>query len=396
MAFLNKEIELFLEKSSWIRKMFETGMELKKIYGEENVFDFSLGNPDLPPPPRVKEALKQIAREADTPYSLGYMPNAGAAHIREKLAEHISKEQKIDIDASSVMLTCGAAGGLNCLFRCILEEGDKIICIAPYFVEYKFYLSNHGGEALIVESNRDFSLNIKAVEKSLDPKVKGVLINSPNNPTGVVYREDELKDLARILNNYQNKQHKEIFLISDEPYRFLTYEEIEVPSIFKFYDNSIVISSFSKNLSLAGERIGYVALNPTMEKKDSLMNALIFANRILGYVNAPVVGQKILNYALGDRVDVEIYHKRRKLMAQVLKEAGYEFILPKGGFYFFPKSPIEDEVRFVKILQHHRILAVPGSGFGRKGYFRLSFSVPEKTIERSLEGFKKAMEESHT
>ncbi len=394
MSFLNQEIAMFLEKSSWIRKMFETGMELKKKYGEENVFDFSLGNPDLPPPSSVKGALQEIAKEANKPYAFGYMPNAGNPDIRKKVAQYISKEQEVGVDPSIVMLTCGAAGGLNCVFRCILEKGEKVICISPYFVEYKFYLSNHGADALIVDSKKDFSLDIDSVQKALSPEVKAVLINSPNNPTGVVYGEKELRSLGETLKNYSKKYNKDIFLLSDEPYRFLTYDDTRVPSIFKYYDNSIVISSFSKNLSLAGERIGYVALNPKMEKKDTLMNALIFANRILGYVNAPIIGQKILGYVLGDEVDIEIYQKRRQLMSQVLRNAGYEFVIPKGGFYFFPKSPIEDEVEFVRILQKHRILAVPGSGFGRGGYFRLSFSVPEKVIENSEDGFKKAMKEA--
>ena len=391
MGYLNREVTSFLEKSSWIRKMFEAGLELKKKYGEENVYDFSLGNPDLPPPKKVKEALFKISEGADKPYAFGYMPNAGSPATREKLANYITKEQGLEISPSDVMLTCGAAGGLNCLFRCILEPGEEVICLAPYFVEYGFYLSNHRAKPKIVLTKEDFSLDISAIEKAISEEVRAILINSPNNPTGQVYSESELKELGELFNIFSSKYNRPIYLISDEPYRFLTYEGVKVPSVFKCYKNSIVVSSFSKNLSLAGERIGYVALSPSLEGKEEIMDGLIFVNRILGYVNAPTIGQKILDFALGDNVDVAIYKKRRELMARVLKEAGYSFVLPKGGFYFFPKSPIEDEVEFVSLLQQERILAVPGSGFGRKGYFRLSFCVSEKTIERAFDGFKSAI-----
>ncbi len=392
MGYLNREIRGFLERSSWIRKMFEAGLELKKKYGEENVYDFSLGNPDLPPPYGVKVALEKIAKEADRPYVFGYMPNAGIFEIREKVAKYLTQEQGVQIDVDDVMLTCGAAGGLNCIFRSILEQGEEVICLAPYFVEYGFYLSNHKAKVRLVDTKEDFSMDIDAIERAIDENVRAILINSPNNPTGQVYSEDELRELRDVLRKYSKKFSKTIYLISDEPYRFLTYDDTVVPSVFNFYENSFVVSSFSKNLSLAGERIGYVALCPEMEGKQEIMNGLIFVNRILGYVNAPVIGQKILNYALGEGVDLSIYEKRRKLMANVLNEAGYNYVMPKGAFYFFPKSPIEDEVKFIKILQEERILAVPGSGFGRKGHFRLSFSVPEWVIEKSLDGFKRARE----
>ncbi len=394
MKYLNKEVSQFLYKSSWIRKMFEAGMELKKKFGEENVYDFSLGNPDLPPPKKVKEALFKIAEEADKHYVFGYMPNAGSPSTREKLAHFISLEQGMDVSAGDVMLTCGAAGGLNCIFRSILEPGEEIICLSPYFVEYVFYLSNHKAKARIVETDEDFKINLEKIESSLDENVRGIIINSPNNPTGQVYTQEELKELGKLLDTFSKKFNRPIYLISDEPYRFLTYDNIEVPSVFKCYKNSMVVSSFSKNLSLAGERIGYVALSPFLEGKEEIMNGLIFVNRILGYVNAPTIGQKIIDYALGDMVDITIYENRRKLMADILKDAGYEFSMPKGGFYFFPKSPIPDEVEFINILQEERILAVPGSGFGKKGFFRLSFCVSEKVIENSRDGFKRAYEKA--
>jgi len=391
MGYLNKEITGFLEKSSWIRKMFEAGLELKNKFGEDNVYDFSLGNPDLPPPKKVKNALIEIANNADKPYVFGYMPNAGGPQTRERVAEYLSNEQGIKILPSDVMLTCGAAGGLNCLFRAILEPGEEVICLSPYFVEYVFYLSNHNAKARIVETNENFEIDLDNIEQAISKNVRAVLINSPNNPTGQIYSKEHLVSLGDLLTKYSEKFNRPIYLISDEPYRFLTYDGLLCPSVFKCYKNSIVVSSFSKNLSLAGERIGYVALNPELEGKEELMNGLIFVNRILGYVNAPTIGQKIIDHALGENVDILIYKKRRDLMANILKDAGYEFLMPKGGFYFFPKSPIPDEVEFVKILQEERILAVPGSGFGRKGYFRLSFCVSEKTIENSANGFKGAI-----
>ncbi len=392
MGYLNKEVSGFLEKSSWIRKMFEAGLELKKKFGEDNVYDFSLGNPDLPPPKKVKEALINISNHADKPYAFGYMPNAGAPETRQRLAEYLSKEQGTEIPPSDVMLTCGAAGGLNCLFRCILEPGEEVICLSPYFVEYVFYLSNHKAKAKIVETNENFEIDLNNIEQAISENVRAVLINSPNNPTGQIYTREQLVGLGDLLTKFSERFNRPIYLISDEPYRFLTYDGCKCVSVFECYRNSIVVSSFSKSLSLAGERIGYVALNPELEGKEELMNGLIFVNRILGYVNAPTIGQKILDYALGENVDISIYDKRRNIMANILEQAGYEFLMPKGGFYFFPKSPIPDEVEFVKILQKERILAVPGSGFGRKGYFRLSFCVSEKTIENSAKGFKQAID----
>lgn len=279
----------------------------------------------------------EIASYADRPYVFGYMPNAGSPQTREKLAKYLSQEQGREISASDVMLTCGAAGGLNCLFRCILEAGEEIICLSPYFVEYGFYLSNHKAKVKVVETKDNFEIDLEKIEEALSENVRGVLINSPNNPTGQVYSESQLKQLGNLLTKYSEKFERPIYLISDEPYRFLTYNGLKCPSVFKCYKNSIIVSSFSKNLSLAGERIGYVALCPDLQGKDELMNGLIFVNRILGYVNAPTIGQKILDFALGETVDISIYEKRRDIMANVLKNAGYDFLMPKGGFYFFSK-----------------------------------------------------------
>ncbi len=390
MSLLATQVSEFLEQSSWIRKMFEAGHELKKQYGEDRVFDFSLGNPDLPPPPVVGEALHRIADRASRPYAFGYMQNAGFPHVREKLARYLSKEQEVEIGAEDILLTSGAAGGLNCLFRAVLEPGEEVLCPKPYFVEYGFYLSNHQGVFKAVPTTPDFHLDLEALDKALTERTRMVLINSPNNPTGQVYSQEEIEGLGRLLAARNRGRERPLFLVSDEPYRFLTYDGCRVHSILSAYPYSAVVSSFSKNLALAGERVGYVCLNPSMENKDLLMDGLVYVNRILGYVNAPTIGQQILEDALGHEVDVTRFERRRELMQQVLRDAGYRFSPPKGGFYFFPHAPGGDDVEFVRRLQEELVLAVPGSGFGAPGHFRLSFCVPEEAIENSASGFAKA------
>ncbi len=390
MGILSKEIESFLEKSSWIRKMFEAGIELKKKFGEENVYDFSLGNPDAPPPKKIKDSLVKIADEVLKPYGLGYMPNSGYPYVRKRLALHISEEQGVEISEKEVILTCGAAGGLNALLKAILDPGDEVISPRPYFVEYRFYVLNHRGKFLSVPTLDNFHLNLSAISEEINQNTKAILINSPHNPTGVVYTKEELLELGKILTNKAKEFGHPIFLISDEPYRFLTYEDSQVPSVFDVYDYSIVVSSFSKSLSLAGERIGYVAISPKIDGKEKLMDGLIFTNRVLGFVNAPAIGQKIIDHLLEEKVDISSYKKKKDLMESILKEAGYEFYPPQGGFYFFPKAPGGDDVAFAKRLQEERILVVPGSGFEGKGYFRISITVPESTILGSKDGFKRA------
>ncbi len=388
---LAEEIELFLEKSSWIRKMFEAGIELKKKYGKDNVYDFSLGNPDMPPPAQIKEAMLKIGEEIVVPYGLGYMPNSGYMDVRNNLAKFVSEEQKVEVSGEDVILTCGAAGGLNVFFKAVLDPEAEVICPRPYFVEYKFYVLNHGGNFISVKTLEDFHLDISAISENINLRTKVVLINSPHNPTGVVYSYNELKELGDLLRQKSLEIGHPIYLVSDEPYRFLTYNGSKVPSIFDVYDYSIIVSSFSKSLSLAGERVGYIAVNPSIKGKNKLLDGLIFTNRILGFVNAPAIGQRLLNYLLGENIDISIYEKKKKLMQDILEEAGYEFIPPEGGFYFFPKAPGGDDVDFAKRLQEERILVVPGSGFEGKGYFRISITVPEKIIISSKEGFKRAL-----
>jgi aspartate aminotransferase len=391
MSLLASQLGDYLQQSSWIRRMFEKGAELKREHGEDRVYDFSLGNPDLPPPASVADGLREVAATTNRRYAFGYMPNGGYPHVRETLAEWLSREQGVSAGAQDVLLTCGAAGGLNALFRALLEPGEEVVCPAPYFVEYFFYADNHGGRLRPVPARPpDFRLDLERMEQAVTDRTRIVLINSPNNPTGQVYSRDELKGLADILKRASRGRSRPVFLVSDEPYRFLTFDGCEVPSILPLYEPSVVVSSFSKNLSLAGERIGYVLLNPDMPGKQELMDGLVFTNRILGFVNAPAVGQKLLEYALGTEVDTSVFERRRELMRKTLQEAGYEFEPPKGGFYFFPRAPGGDDVTFVQALQEERALAVPGSGFGFGGHVRMSFCVQESVIANAAESLARA------
>ncbi|HDQ39420.1 MAG TPA: pyridoxal phosphate-dependent aminotransferase [Desulfonatronum sp.] len=388
MAVIASHIQNYLERSSWIRKMFETGAELKSRHGAEAVCDFSLGNPDLAPPEEVFSALEQLTRRDQR---FGYMPNSGYPETREALAAFLTKEQGAAVEAQDVVLTCGAAGALNSVFRAVLEPGDEVLCPAPFFVEYAFYAENFGGRLCPVSSRaEDFSLDMDAMARAIGPKTRVVLINSPHNPTGRVYAAEELRALAEILTVKSRTFGRDILLISDEPYRFLTYDGTPVPSLLPLYPFTVVVSSFSKSLGLAGERIGYALVNPAMPDKQNLLAGLVLTNRILGFVNAPALGQRLAQQALGARVDVSVYFRRRQAMAEVLKGAGISFFMPQGAFYFFPQAPGGDDLAFVRVLQEELVLAVPGKGFGFPGYFRLAFCVDESIIRRSAPGFKKA------
>ncbi|GAB6111164.1 pyridoxal phosphate-dependent aminotransferase [Desulfomicrobium salsuginis] len=389
---LCSQVEGYLSRSSWIRRMFEAGIELKKKYGAENVYDFSLGNPDLAPPAAVAQGLRELADEAGKPFAFGYMPNAGYPQVRARLAEVIAGEQGTAVSADQVVVTCGAAGGINALFRAVLEPGDEVLCPAPYFVEYGFYAENHRGVLKAVPSKPlTFELDLAALAAAITERTRCVLVNSPNNPTGRIYTLDELAALADVLRQASARTGRPILLISDEPYRFLAYDGADVPAIFPVYEHSVVVSSFSKNLALAGERVGYVAVNPAMPEAGKLVAGVILTNRILGFVNAPAVGQKLLVKALGHQVDASVYASRRDAMAEVLHEAGFSFSMPQGAFYFFPRIPKgSDDTAFVNELMQEQILAVPGSGFGYPGYFRLAFCVDESTIRGAGPGFARA------
>ncbi len=390
LPVISQKMLQFMERSSWIRKMFEEGIRLKNIYGKDKVFDFSLGNPDLAPPEAFEQALARIAAHLQ-PGAHAYMPNAGLEPVRERVAGRVAADHNLSVTKDDIIMTCGAAGGLNIIFKAILNDGDEVITPAPYFVEYGFYVDNHGGKLIPVPTNPDFSLNLSTIESAITLKTKAILINSPNNPTGAVYSRNEIKDLIKILKNTSQSTGQTIFLISDEPYRRLAFDGIQVPAILDLYENAIVTTSFSKDLSIPGERIGYIAVSPGCACKAQLLGAMTLANRILGFVNAPALMQRTVAEVLNESVNVGIYQRRRNLFASILQEAGYEFTLPKGAFYFFPKTPIDD-VKFVSLLQEELILAVPGTGFGCAGHMRLTFCVNEVVIEGARAGFKRAME----
>lgn len=392
MSILSKEIQGYLEKSSWIRKMFEAGHELKQKHGPENVFDFSLGNPDLPPPAEIKSALEELATRLHQPLTLGYMPNAGLPSARKALATYLTGEQQVSLEPSDIIITCGAAGGINAFFRAVLEAGDEVVCPAPFFVEYGFYAENFQGRLVPVKCKPlSFELDLEAIEKAISSRTRVVLINSPNNPSGRIYREQELKALVDIIERKNREYGRAIFLIVDEPYRFLTYDRVTVPPLMVMYDYTIVVSSFSKSLSIAGERVGYIAVNPKIPENQELLSGLTLTNRILGFVNAPVIGQILMEKALNVTVDTGRYEQRRQAMAKVLEEAGLEFTMPDGGFYFFPRAPQGDDQTFIQRLLKENVLAVPGAGFGYPGYVRLAFCVSRDIITRSGPAIKRAV-----
>jgi aspartate aminotransferase len=319
------------------------------------------------------------------------MPNGGYPFVREAVAASISDEQGVSLSANEMLMTCGAAGGLNVTLKALLDPGDEVIILAPFFVEYKFYVDNHGGVSKVVATDKDFDLDLEVIAAAVNEKTKAIIINSPNNPTGQIYSKESLTELGKVLSKAAQKYSSTIFLIADEPYRKIVFDNNDVPSIMQAYQNSIVVSSYSKDLSLPGERIGYIALHPDIAEKASLIEALTLANRILGFVNAPALMQRVVAELQGASVDNTIYTRRREKFCKILADAGYEFMPPKGAFYIFPKSPVADDAEFVSMLQKHKILAVPGRGFGTPGYFRLAFCVDDGVIERSAEAFKKAM-----
>jgi aspartate aminotransferase len=386
---VSAKIRASLESSSWIRRMFEEGAELKAKLGPERVYDFTLGNPDLEPPARFKEELKAAARDP-RPGLHGYMSNAGLMETRQALAHYLSRLHSLDFAASDLVLTCGAAGGLNVIFKALLDPGDEVVVFAPYFPEYLFYVDNHGGAPRVVETAESFQLDLKLLEAALTPRSRAVLINSPNNPTGQVYEAAILKELGRLLSEHASRHGRPIFLVADEPYARLLYDNLVLPSIFAAYPHTLLATSFSKDLSIPGERLGYVAVSPRALGREELVAGLVLANRILGFVNAPALMQRVVARLTEVSVDITPYRRRRELFCQILAQAGYEFQKPNGAFYLFPKAPGGDDLDFVARLKGENILAVPGRGFGRNGYFRLAFCVPEATIEKAAPGFARA------
>jgi aspartate aminotransferase len=340
-------------------------------------------------------ALKEVLMELAADKSHGvhmYMSNAGLAETRKAVAGYVGKLSNISFGPDDIIMTVGAAGALNVVLKTILDPGDEVIIPSPYFMEYNFYVDNFGGLPKVVNTNKDFSLDLSAIENAMNQNTKAVLINTPNNPTGSVYSEEDLINLGKILTQYKQRYGKSIYLISDEPYSKIVYDGMKSPSIFNFYSESILVTSFSKDLSLPGERIGYIAVHPQVEDKKIIINGLILCNRILGFVNAPALMQRLIPSLLEISVDIDIYQHKRDILCEGLKDAGYNFIMPAGTFYLFPETPIPDDVEFIRDLQEENILTVPGSGFGAPGYFRIAYCVEDETITKALPGFARVME----
>jgi aspartate aminotransferase len=390
MAVSNK-VKGSMEQGSWIRKMFEEGISLKQQFGEENVFDLSLGNPIMEPP---QEFFDELRRVAENPIAglHRYMPNAGFVETRDAVAAQLREETGQDFTANEIIMCCGAGGALNVILKTLLDPGDEVVIFAPYFVEYFFYADNHGGACKVVPPNDDFLPDLDAFENAIVENTKIVLLNSPNNPSGVLYSAELVAQLGEIIQRKEKEFGSEIFLVSDEPYRKILFDGLEYPHIFDHHVRSIVATSHSKDLALPGERIGFVAVHPDYDDKTELMDGLVFCNRTLGFVNAPALIQHIVKNLQSVTIDVQQYQDKRDFMYQNLTEIGYEMPMPQGAFYMFPKSPIEDDVEFTAELQKSNVLVVPGRGFGSPGHFRLSYCVTDETLAGSLEGFRLAFE----
>lgn len=391
---ISKKMKVLVENSSIIRAMFEEGKRLSEIYGEENVFDFSIGNPNVKPPEAVKRAIIDILSEEEPNLIHGYMNNSGYEDVRENIANYINKEHKIELTSNNIVMTCGAAGGLNIILKSILNPEDEVITFAPFFGEYINYVNNYDGKLIIIPSEEGtFQPDINSLEDGINERTKAIIINSPNNPTGVIYSEESIKNIAKVLEEKEKEYGTTIFLISDEPYREIVYDDIEIPFILKYYKNSFIGYSYSKSLSLPGERIGYIAVSGEMDEFEDVISSLNVANRILGFVNAPSLFQRVISRTLGAEVDVNIYKKNRDLLYNHLISLGFHCIKPQGAFYLFPKALIEDDKKFAKIAKKYNILLVPGTSFGCPGYCRLSYCIGYEKIEKSLEAFTKLAEE---
>ena len=387
---ISEKMKPYVKNNSAIRMMFEEGNRLRAKYGADKVFDFSLGNPSVPAPDSVREAIIDLVNNTDPTVLHGYMSNAGFEDVRQTIAESLNRRFDTKFSAKNLIMTVGAASGLNVILKTILNPGEEVIVFAPYFLEYGAYVRNYDG--VLVEISPDtttFQPNLAEFEQKITPKTKAVIVNTPNNPTGVVYSEETIKKMAAIMEAKQKEYGTEIFLISDEPYRELVYDGAEVPYLTKYYDNTIVGYSYSKSLSLPGERIGYLVIPDEVADSEDMLSAANVANRILGFVNAPTLQQKIVKACLNEKTDISYYDRNREALYNGLKECGFDCIKPEGAFYLFVKSPVENEKEFCEAGKKYNILMVPGSSFACPGYVRLAYCVSYDTIQNSLPEFKK-------
>ena len=382
-----------MQESSWIRRMFEEGIELRRIHGADKVFDLSLGNPILEPPDEFRTELMRIAQD-ETPGTHRYMPNGGFPETRAAVALELAEETGLPFTGDDVMMTVGAAGALNVVLRSILDQDDEVVLFAPYFAEYVFYIAHQGGQTKIADCDENFQPDPDSLAAAITPRTRAVIINSPNNPTGVIYPAERIAELGSVIREAEKRFGTEIYLVADEPYRKLIYSDYPYPFIYPHHERSLVATSHSKDLGLAGERIGYIAVNPSYPGRGDLMDAASFALRTLGFVNAPAIMQRIVARIQGAQVDIDVYRRKRDFIYSALTGMGYECVEPEGAFYMFPKSPVPDDTAFVRLLQSKLVLTVPGVGFGTPGYFRASYCVDDRTLQGSLAGFEEALREA--
>lgn len=391
---ISERMKELVKGSSAIRAMFEEGKAMAAVYGAENVYDFSLGNPNVPAPERVKQAAEYVLEKEDPLMVHGYMSNSGYEDVRRTIAESLNRRFGTDFTADNLLMTVGAAGGLNVILKTLLNPGEEVLTFAPYFGEYDNYVENYGGRLIaIAPDTATFQPDLKALEKAVTPKTKAVIINSPNNPTGVVYSEQTIIALSRLLEQKQRELGTSIYLISDEPYRELAYDGVQVPYLTKYYRNTIVGYSFSKSLSLPGDRIGYLVMPSQLDDFEMVRDGANVAIRILGFVNAPGLAQRIAAMCCEETTDIQYYNTNRELIYNGLKDLGFSCVKPQGAFYLFVKSPVEDEKAFCQAAKKYHLLLVAGSSFGCPGYVRIAYCVARETIENALPAFKKLAEE---
>jgi aspartate aminotransferase len=389
---ISRKVSEQIGRASWIRRMFEEGRALKARVGEANVYDFSLGNPIVEPPPEFFEALESVLGD-HAPGLHRYMTNAGFEDTRRAVADRHSLESGLPYTSDHIVMSVGSAGALNTTLKAIVNAGEEVVLLAPFFAEYEFYIDNHGGVPKIVPTTAEFDPDIVALDAAIGPQTRALILNSPNNPTGRVYGHSVVDEVARLLERKQKQFGTVIYLLSDEPYRALVYDDIDQPVIATYYANSIVCTSHSKDLGLPGERIGHIAVSPDCADAGELVNGMAFAIRTLGFVNAPAIMQRVITSLLDCSVDVDFYRRNRDTLYTELRGFGFEMQRPQGAFFLFPKTPIPDDIAFVRGLQKHHILTVPGSGFGTPGYIRISYSVERDMLERSLPVWEQAARE---
>jgi aspartate aminotransferase len=390
---ISEKMLALARKNSAIRAMFEEGGRLAALHGRENVFDFSLGNPNFPAPDAVRRAILDVLDGEDSLLVHGYMSNAGHADVRGAVAASLNERFGVSLGADNIIMSVGAAGGLNVVLKTLLNPGDEVVAFAPYFVEYGNYVAGCDGKLVVVPANaEDFLPDARRLEAAITPATKAVILNSPNNPTGVVYSAETISRIAEVLEAKQRAYGTNVYILSDEPYRELAYDGVAVPYITKFYANTIVCYSWSKSLSLPGERIGYIVVPSEAHEYEVVYEAACIATRVLGFVNAPSLMQRVAARCLNEKTDVEAYDRNRKRLYEGLRACGFSCVFPQGAFYLWMKSPVPD-AEFVEAAKRHNILVVPGASFGCPGYVRLAYCVSPETIERSLPAFKKLAEE---